>query len=197
MLLVMGDTAMAMEFLKNYINSKINIDETTLDTILDAFEHKTFDKDRPIIKMGQYVTKYYFIASGGARIVIETPEKEITAWLIFENKFFTDLESLRSGQQSKAKVLSIDRTEIFSIEARKMYEFYTEFPEWQKFGRIIMEDAFLDVVNSLISFQVMDAEARYLEMLKKSNAINRVPLKQLASYLGITPNSLSRIRKNI
>lgn len=186
-----------MEILRKYIQSKIHLEPEHLEKIVESFEYKVFKKDQAIIRSGQYVTKYYFIAKGGARIVIDTPEKEITAWLIFENNFFSDLQSLRSGQTTKAKILAIDETEIFSIDAHKMEEFYRDYNEWQKFGRLIMEDAFLNLVESLISFQVMDAETRYLQMLEKSDAINRVPLKQLASYLGITPNSLSRIRKNI
>ncbi|MEL6918467.1 MAG: Crp/Fnr family transcriptional regulator, partial [Bacteroidota bacterium] len=108
-----------------------------------------------------------------------------------------ELESVKKRQISKSKVLAIGETEIFSIEARKMHEFYDRYPKWQEFGRIMMEDVFLNLVDTLISFQIMDAESRYLQLLEKSDAINRVPLKQLASYLGITPNSLSRIRKNI
>ncbi len=186
-----------MERLRKYIESKIDIKSEHMAHILDSFEPKVFKKEQPIINAGQYVTKYYFIAKGGVRIIIDTPEKEVTAWLIFENSFFSDLDALRSGQPSMAKIVAIDETEIFSIEAHKMHEFYDEYTEWQKLGRLIMEDAFLNVVDSLISFQVMDAETRYLQLLKKSDVINRIPLKQLASYLGITPNSLSRIRKNI
>jgi len=186
-----------LEILRNYIQSKINIQPAHLDEILSSFDHKVFKSDRALVQKGQFVTKYYFIARGGARIVIETPEKEITAWLIFENNFFTDLNALRSGKASTAKILAIDETEIWSIDADKMNAYYERYPEWQKFGRLIMEDAFLNVVESLVSFQVMDAETRYLQILSKSDAINRVPLKQLASYLGVTPTSLSRIRKNI
>lgn len=186
-----------MEILKKYIQSKIDLSSEDLEKILKAFESKVFKKDQTIIRAGQHVTKYYFIVKGGIRIVIDTPEKEVTAWFIFENNFFSDLESLRTGQVSKSKTVALDETEILSIDAKTMQQFYDDFPEWQKFGRLIMEDAFLNVVESLISFQIMDAETRYLNMLKKSDVINRVPLKQLASYLGITPNSLSRIRKNI
>lgn len=186
-----------MERLQTYIQSKVNLDEESLREILKAFDQKVFKKDRAVIKVGQYVNKYYFIASGGVRIVIDTPEKEITAWLIFEDSFFSDLHALRSELPSRSKILTIDETEIYSIEAQKMHQFYDLFPQWQTFGRKIMEDAFLNVIDTLISFQTMDAEARYLKLLEKSQAIHRVPLKQLASYLGITPNSLSRIRKNI
>ncbi|WP_130736238.1 Crp/Fnr family transcriptional regulator [Flavobacterium sp. J27] len=186
-----------MQDLKQYILSKIDISSEDLEKILKAFTYKKFKKEQTIIRNGQHVTKYYFIAKGGVRFVIDTPEKEVTAWFIFENNFFSDLESIRLGQVSKSKIIALDETEIYSIETKAMLQFYEAFPEWQKFGRIIMEDAFLNVIDSLISFQTMDSETRYLKMIQKSDIINRVPLKHLASYLGITPNSLSRIRKNI
>lgn len=186
-----------MKTLKEYINSKIVIKESILDIILSSFNIKEYDNDQIIIRNGQYVSNYYFIASGGIRIVIDIPEKEVTAWLLFENNFFSDLESIKSGQPSKAKILTVGKSTIFSIDAEKMHQFYEQYPEWQEFGRKMMEELSLNLVDTLISFQIMDAETRYLHLLKKSDIINRVPLKQLASYLGITPTSLSRIRKNI
>lgn len=186
-----------MKTLKEYINSKIVIKESVLDTILSSFNIKEYDNDKVIIRNGQHVANYYFIASGGIRIVIDMPEKEVTAWLLFENNFFSDLESIKSGQPSKAKILAVGKSTIFSIDAEKMHQFYEQYPEWQEFGRKMMEELSLNLVDTLISFQIMDAETRYLHLLKKSDIINRVPLKQLASYLGITPTSLSRIRKNI
>jgi len=186
-----------MEILKNYINSKITINEADLEIILSAFHQKTYENDQVIIRQGQYVTNYHFIASGGVRMVIDTPDKEVTAWLIFENNFFSDLESLKSQRPSMAKVLAIGKTDVLSIDAQKMHHFYNQYPKWQEFGREMMEEVVLNLVDIVMSFQLMDAEERYLQLLQKSDIINRVPLKQLASYLGITPNSLSRIRKNI
>ena len=74
---------------------------------------------------------------------------------------------------------------------------YKQFPAWQQFGRQIWENAFLKVINGILSYQTMTAEERYLHMMKQSALLQRVPLKQLASYLGITQTSLSRLRKNI
>ncbi|MBQ0741395.1 cyclic nucleotide-binding domain-containing protein, partial [Aquimarina celericrescens] len=77
-----------------------------------AFTIKEYDNDQTIIKNGQYVTNYYFIVSGGIRIVIDTPDKDIPAWLLFENNFFSDLESIKSGQPSKAKMLAVGKSMI-------------------------------------------------------------------------------------
>lgn len=70
---------------------------------------------------------------------------------------------------------------------------YTHFPLWQQFGRHIWEDAFLKVINGILSYQTMTAEARYLNMMKQSDFLQKVPLNQHASYLGITQTSLSRL----
>jgi len=186
-----------MDRLIDYINSKVKIDSRILNEILKSFEKTTYSKDQTIIRKGQYVTKYYYISSGGIRMVIDKADIEITTWLIFENHFFSDLDALKSNEVSKSKICAIGNTVIYSIDAKHMHQLYDQYPKWQAFGREMVEDAFLNVIDALISFQIMDAETRYLKLLSKSDVINRVPLKQLASYLGITPSSLSRIRKNI
>lgn len=78
-----------------------------------------------------------------------------------------------------------------------MEKLYKEFPAWQEFGRITWEAMAVRMIDQIISFQTLSAEERYLEFMAKSELIQRVPVKQIASYLGITPNALSRIRKNI
>ena len=186
-----------MKQLKSHIESRIKIEEIDLENILGKFEYSTLEKNEQLIKFRQFTTKYFFIEKGSARIVIETPEKEVTPWILFEGSFISNIESIRQKTHSNFKVVALEDTQVYSISVQEMNKLYKQYPEWQTFGRIMMEDAFLSVINILISFQTMDAETRYLELLKQSNAIQRVPLKQLASYLGITPNSLSRIRKQI
>lgn len=186
-----------MKKLEKYILSKISISKNHLQNILSAFEVNTYKKGQALIKSSQYITKYYFIAEGGIRVVISNNHKKITAWLVFENNFITDLKPLKSGLRGEKSIYALEDCVIYSIDSEKMNSLYDQFPEWQKFGRLIIEEALLNAIETLLSFQTMDAEARYLRLLRKSDAINRVPLKQLASYLGITPNSLSRIRKKI
>ena len=186
-----------MKKLASYIRSKIDPSEEMLQEVLDCFTEKKYLPNESIVRLGQYVQEYYFIAEGGIRIVLETEERDITAWIIFENNFFSDLESVKKQQGSTSKVLSLEHTTLYSIPMDKMDALYKKHPEWQKFGRLIVEDAFLNIIETLTSFQTMDAQERYEKLLQKSEAVQRVPLKLLASYLGITPTSLSRIRKNI
>lgn len=186
-----------MAQLSDFIQSKINLSEKELQAILFHFQPRTIRKHQFLIKKGQVVGSYYFIQSGGLRIYLDKKEKQVTGWLAFENEFFTELHSLKSGQPSHFNIQAIEDTTLYSIEKMQMEKLYNDFPLWQQFGRQIWEDAFLRVIHGLLSYQTMTAEERYLAMLQQSDLLQKVPLKQLASYLGVTQSSLSRIRKNI
>lgn len=186
-----------MTSLSNFIKSQINISEDDLQIVLSRFREQTVDKNRLLIKKGQLVTSYYFIQSGCLRIYLDKDDKQITGWLAVENNFFTELKSLKSGQPTVFNIQAIEHSTLLAIDKSQMEELYKRFPWWQQFGRQIWEDAFLKVISGILNYQTMTAEERYLDMMNQSNLLQKVPLKQLASYLGITQTSLSRIRKNI
>lgn len=186
-----------MTELTNFIKSQINISDEDLQTILSYFQERLIEKERYILKKGQIATSYYFIKSGGLRIYFDKDDKQITGWLAFENDFFTELNSLKSGQPTHFNIQAIENSTLLSIGKSEMEVLYKDIPLWQQFGRQIWENAFLKVVNGILSYQTMTAEERYLYIMKQSDILQRVPLKQLASYLGITQTSLSRLRKTI
>lgn len=186
-----------MAELSNFIKSQINISDEDLQIIISNFQERTIDKDRFLIRKGQIVTSYYFIKSGGLRIYFDKDDRQVTGWLAFQNDFFTELNSIKSGQPSQFNIQAIESTALLTIDNSKMEMLYKQFPLWQQFGRQIWENAFLKVLNGILSYQTMTAEERYLSMMEQSDLLQRVPLKQLASYLGITQTSLSRLRKSI
>ena len=87
-----------MRELNDFIKSQINISDEELQIVLSNFHERTIDKGRFLIRKGQIVTSYYFIKSGGLRIYFDKDDKQITGWLAFQNDFFTELQSLKSGQ---------------------------------------------------------------------------------------------------
>lgn len=186
-----------MDELSNFIRTMINISERDLECILSNFKAITFGKNKYVLKKNQFCTKFYFVKSGGVRIWFEKGDTPITAWLIFENDFFSELSSLKSGKPSQFNIQAITDTTLLAIDKNSMEYLYEQFPQWQCFGRLIWENAFLKVIDGIISHQTLTAEERYLSALQQSNLIQKIPLKQLASFLGMTPTSLSRIRKKI
>ncbi len=186
-----------MTELSNLIKSHISISDVDLQIILSKFQERTIDKNKFVIKKGQIVTSYYFIKSGGLRIYLDKNDRQITGWLAFQDNFFTELSSLKSGTPTQFNIQAIETCTLLTIDKPQMELLYKQFPMWQEFGRKIWEEAFLSVINAVLSYQTMTAEERYLSMMKQSDLLQKVPLKQLASYLGITQSSLSRLRKNI
>lgn len=186
-----------MDELACFIKSKINIDNQDLEYILSYFKEISFKKDVYVLRERHYSTNYYFVKSGGVRIWFNKGEKPITAWLLFENDFFSELSSLKSGKPTRFNIQAITDTTLFAIDKNSMDELYERFSQWQLFGRLIWETAFLKVINGIINHQTLTAEERYLAAMQQSDLLQKIPLKQLASFLGMTPTSLSRLRKKI
>lgn len=186
-----------MDALINFIKSTINIDDQDLESILSYFKEMSFKKDAYVLRQHHYSTNYYFVKSGGVRIWFDKGGEAITAWLIFENDFFSELSGLTSGKPTRFNIQAITDTTLLVIDKNSMEYLYEKFPQWQCFGRLIWENAFLKVINGIISYQTLTAEERYLSAMQQSDLLQKIPLKQLASFLGMTPTSLSRIRKQI
>ncbi len=185
-----------MAELKELIASKVNLEPEKLGEILSLFEQKLVKKGTHILRRGQVCTHYYYIQKGCIRIYLKQ-QVEITGWLAFENEFFTELSSLKKEAPTQFYIQAIEDTTLHTISKQNMDVLYERFTEWQTFGREIWEDAFLQVIDGIISYQTQTAEIRYLRLLERTDVIQRIPLKFLASFLGVTPTSLSRIRKSI
>ena len=186
-----------MDKLRNYIKSQINIDDADLEVILSNFKELKIAKDKFALKQGQMATNYFFVKSGGLRVYFDHNDRQITSWIALENEFFTDLSSLKNQLPSKFNIQAIEETVLLTIKLDKMEQLYKQFPLWQQFGRQIWEANFLKLVEGIIGFQTLTAEERYLSAMQESELLQRVPLKHLASFLGVTPTSLSRLRKKI
>ncbi|GAB3898839.1 Crp/Fnr family transcriptional regulator [Larkinella knui] len=186
-----------MEELENFIKSTIQVDTSALVTIVSNFKVRSVAKGKFILKQGHIATDYFFIKSGAIRIYYDADDKQITGWIALENEFFTELSSLKSQKPSRFTIQTLEDTVLLTITNDKMEKLYKQYPEWQQFGRLVWETAFLKVIDGILDYQTKTAEERYLTALERSDLLQRVPLKHLSSYLGITPTSLSRLRKNI
>ena len=183
--------------LKNFIKSKIHLNETELEEICSKFKSLDLAKNSHLLRKGQLTTSYYFLQKGAIRIYFEHNHTASTAWFAFENDFFTDLSSLKSGLPSQYNIQALEPCKLYYIKNNSMERLYDKHPILQKFGRLVWESAFVNVINGIINFQTMTAKERYSIALKNPDLMQRVPLQYLASYLGITQTSLSRLRKEI
>jgi CRP-like cAMP-binding protein len=186
-----------MKTFSDFIQSKVVITPADLDIILSHFKTKQVKKGQLILKRGQIAYQYFYIRSGALRFFFGEFDEQLTAWVVFQDEFFTEISSLNPQKPTRFNIEAIEDTELIYIDKPEMDKLYKQFPAWQEFGRITWEAMAVRMIDQIISFQTLSAEERYLEFMAKSELIKRVPVKQIASYLGITPNALSRIRKNI
>ena len=186
-----------MKQLAELVKSNIQIDDEALKIILSNFKEHSISKGKFILKEGRVATEYIFVKSGGLRIYFNNKDKQVTAWVALENNFFTELSSLKNQTPSRFTIQAIEDTVLLTIKHGKMEALYNQFPQWQEFGRKVWEMAFLGILEGIINYKSMTAEERYLETMKQPALLEKIPLKHLSSYLGITPTSLSRLRKNI
>ena len=137
----------------------------------------------------------YFINKGLARIYYFKDGNDITESFSFENNIIARVESLFSGEPSRKAIQALEDTELVAIDAIQLFKLYDKFPDIERLFRKIFEAGYVETVDRMESIQFHTAEERYSDLLQKGqNIIKRIPLKHIASYLGITPVSLSRIR---
>jgi CRP-like cAMP-binding protein len=152
-------------------------------------------KNSELQSIGHTCKTIYFLEKGLARIYYFKDEIEITESFSFENNLVLRYESLFSGRPSKKAIQVLEDSELIAIKADELTLLFSKYSEIETLFRKIIEAALVDTINRVESIQFHTAEERYTSLLHEApDVIKRVPLKFIASYLGITPVSLSRIR---
>lgn len=155
----------------------------------------TVKKNTDLQPIGHTCKTIYFINKGVARIYYFKDGVDITESFSFENNIIARIESLFTGKPSRKAIQILEDSEIVAINSTLLFKLYDKFPEVERLFRLIFESAYVDTVNRIESIQFHSAEERYKALIKDApNVLKRVPLKYIASYLGITQVSLSRIR---
>lgn len=152
-------------------------------------------KNKDLQKIGHTCKTIYFINKGIARIYYYKGDTDITESFAFENQVVVRVESLVTGRPSRKAIQVLEDSEIVAIDAGRLFQLYDVYPEIERLFRKIFEASHVETINRIESIQFHSAEERYRDLLQGApDIIRRVPLKYIASYLGITPVSLSRIR---
>jgi CRP-like cAMP-binding protein len=182
----------------NYIDSIYRISskaKTELDKVCSI---ATFKKNELIQPVGHTCKTIYFLQKGIARIFYYKDGVDITEYFAFEGGIVARAESLFAGEPSQKAIEVLEDSEVLAIDVPKLYQLYDEFHEIERLFRLIFEKAHVETIHRIESLQFHSAEERYLNLLStQKNIIHYVPLKHIASYLGITQVSLSRIRAKV
>ena len=187
-----------MEQLRNCITNQINIDKESLESIVSSFEVKTIKKGEYFLKSGRICRQMAFIKSGYLRMYDIADGKEITFWIGSNGKFITSLSSFIFETDNFWNIQAITDCEVLVISRQKHFELCKQQPKWLEFDNLLLAHSFALLEKSMFSQLHTTAQQRFENLLKEEPTLfNNVPLQYIASMLGITPESLSRLRKNL
>lgn len=167
------------------------------ETLSKLGEIVTYKKNE-IIKQAHHAEKYgYFLISGASGLFVWKVNHFICLDLFLENSFFADDISLHHGKATPIEIVALEKSSVFRISKSNIDQL-KQTPLGKILFMVGAEKDFSDKQNQHLNYLTKTAEERYLEILHERPAlIHRIHQKHIASYLGITTQSLSRIRKKL
>ncbi|MCP9755992.1 Crp/Fnr family transcriptional regulator [Lacihabitans sp. CCS-44] len=192
-----------MEELKAYLkdNSRLtehNPTEKDWEIILSKFVRQDFPKKTILTKAGQTENYLNFILKGVARFYIPKEENDLTFNIVFSNGFLSAYDSFLTQKPSTYNIETLTDTTLLRLTYNDLQTIYNETEFGNIIGRQASEELFLKKQKRELSLLNLTAEQRYLNLFSEQpKLIEQIPLKYIASYIGVTPQALSRIRKRI
>lgn len=167
------------------------LSEDALELLLKEVEEVSFKKGEQVLTEGRRVNAVYFVKKGFARVYLLRDGKDMTLW-------FTGPGEMLAGSSGTVSVLNAEVMEdsvLLKIAARKLEKLFEQSLELANWGRKLAEHYLSEYEHYFIWYSGTEARAQYERLMREyPDLIQKVPLKHLASYLQITPQSLSRIR---
>ena len=155
----------------------------------------TFDKETIFVKDGQFAYKTYFIAQGSARAFYIKEHKDITDWFAFENDFISSINSFFLNIPSPHFIEVLEPSILLEISKENVIRLSDKYIEFDRLGKVIVTKTMLQLQQRIVSIQFETAQQKYENLLKiRPDITQRAALTKIASYLGITLETLSRIR---
>ena len=152
-------------------------------------------KNEYLLTEGMPCRHLYFLETGALRGYYTLDGKEITYWFGFENAFVTSVHSFITGAPAVESIQLIEGSVLWAISKSALTGLYEKYHEIERLVRIIYEIYYIKLQERFVNAQFKSATERYENLLKQTpHILERVPLGYIASYLGISQETLSRIR---
>jgi CRP-like cAMP-binding protein len=184
--------------LRAFIGNFISVTEEEWLLHRDALTRKILKKGEFLLRAGQVCDHVSFVTKGYLRVFSIIKEEEISNYFFFENAYATDYASFLTRKPSDTSIIAMEEVEVLQLNFANMQVLYEKIPSWQKYGRLMAEHVFLLAEERAKTLQHNSPESLYLKIMQEMPQVfERVPLQYIASYMGIQPESLSRIRKRL
>ena len=194
-----------MNLLRQYIENMIDIDENDWNKVTTLFTKKEYIKGQKLFHAGDVCQKLYYVSSGVVRVYSLSTEGKDFTWMINYNKdsyqldpFSADIVSYLTQQESLFFAETLEDCIIYEANFEELDALYTSSLKWMTLSRNILNRQLITVVERTQMMQRLTAKEKYELMKKVAPMYERVlPDYQFATVLGITPQSLSRIKREM
>ena len=185
--------------LTQFLYSSNLVSQTSAQQIAAQFKPKTIRKNEYLLKAGQATNEYFFLETGFLRsFAYDVEGNDITTGFYSGNQMVFEVSSFFSRTTAKENMQALVDCTGYAVTFAEFNALFHAMPEFREFGRSILVKGFSALKNRTLSMITETAEERYASLLKTSPEIlQNAPLKTIATYLGITDTSLSRIRKEM
>lgn len=168
----------------------------------EYFREKVFlsfyDRGALVVEQHHNCEHYCFISSGALRGFVKHADKEITTWMSVENELVTSIYSLHQRMPALENIQAVEPSWLLQLKVEEMEALYRLHPDFNISGRILLQQYYRDAELRSYLARIPDAEQKYRFFRKQyAHLDQRMPLKLIASYLGIRHETLSRIRKRV
>jgi len=186
------------EVLKNILSAQINLTEEQWAFVLSRIKSKKAKRGEILLEKGEVSRHLYFVVKGCLRIfLIDDAGSESTRFLIFDGRFGTAFPSFTLQQPSAAAIQSIEASDLLMIHYNDYQTLLNDVPGWERMTRLGLERDYIDSILRIESLISMDARQRYRMLMEKyPKLIQRLPNKIVADYLGISQETLSRLKNS-
>lgn len=186
-----------MKDLENSLKAQFGLiapDELT--EIAALFRPEVIAKGDFFLKSGTYCRKLSFIRSGFLRIFVATEKKEITQWISSKDYFVTDLTAFFYDTPARWSIQALEDTELYTISKEDYNRIQRLVPKWNELEKSFIIHCFTTLEDRIFGHLSMSAEERYAYFFAQHRELfQHIPLQYIASMLGMTPETFSRIRR--
>ncbi len=185
-----------MTELEKYIQTYFGVTTEEAEKIMLFFKPTLLKKNDYYLKTGRQSDRLGFVQSGIIREFVYINDKEITKWISTKGYFAVDLAGFIFHQPARWNIQAITDSELYVIDQKDYQQISTIIPRWAQLEKLFIAKCFTVLEDRILTHLSMTAEERYRQLFQFNQELfNHVPLQYLASMLGITPETLSRLRK--
>jgi len=188
-----------MNELQQILVDLIGITESEWLSFSAQLKRKTIKAKTAVVKEGAIAANLYFIETGLLRTYHLLDGREINTYFACDKQFISSFSSFITQTASQETLEAIEDTVIWELSYTSLNALYNNTSKFEKLGRILAEKNYLCVMDRTLAMQTKTAKQKYIDFLQTNDKkiIQRVPQHMIASFLGIAPESLSRVRKEI